>query len=220
MRALILDTETTDTGEDAQPIEIAWLELDDSLEQQGDIFCQRYKPTKPISYGAMGVHHIHDLDLVDCPPPSEFKLPDGVDFLIGHSIDFDWRIIGSPDIPRICTLALARSLWPDIEHTQSALMYYKFGIGARPQLKNAHSAAADVQICEQILHCILEELTDGTMDIDFQKLWEISELARVPTVMPFGKHKGLPVEDVPRDYVAWLLRQPDVDPYLRTALTR
>jgi len=36
--------------------------------------------------------------------------------------------------------------------------------------------------------------------------------------MPFGKHKGTPMADVPRDYKAWLLNQPDVDPYLRKAL--
>ena len=44
-------------------------------------------------------------------------------------------------------------------------------------------------------------------------------MARIPTVMTFGKHKGMVIKDVPRDYVRWLLGQPDVDPYLRQALT-
>ena len=38
--------------------------------------------------------------------------------------------------------------------------------------------------------------------------------------MPFGRHAGEKIADVPTDYVAWLLRQPDVDEYLRTALLR
>jgi exodeoxyribonuclease X len=36
--------------------------------------------------------------------------------------------------------------------------------------------------------------------------------------MPFGKHKGMPIAEVPKDYVRWLLNQPDIDPFLRRAL--
>ena len=36
--------------------------------------------------------------------------------------------------------------------------------------------------------------------------------------MTFGKHKGTPISAIPGDYKAWLLRQPDVDPYLAQAL--
>ncbi len=48
----------------------------------------------------------------------------------------------------------------------------------------------------------------------------ISEDARMPTVMSFGKHKGELIKDIPRDYKRWLLNQPDVDPYLAIALRR
>lgn len=37
-------------------------------------------------------------------------------------------------------------------------------------------------------------------------------------VMPFGKHKGTLVKDLDSGYVAWLLRQDDLDPYLEKAL--
>jgi exodeoxyribonuclease X len=36
--------------------------------------------------------------------------------------------------------------------------------------------------------------------------------------MPFGKHKGEPISEMPVDYRQWLLRQPNVDPYLAQAL--
>lgn len=36
--------------------------------------------------------------------------------------------------------------------------------------------------------------------------------------MPFGKHKGDLISAIPTDYKEWLLRQPDVDPYLAKAL--
>jgi exodeoxyribonuclease X len=49
-------------------------------------------------------------------------------------------------------------------------------------------------------------------------LWLASESARSPSVMPFGKHKGMAMADVPADYKRWLLGQGDIDPYLRKAL--
>lgn len=52
----------------------------------------------------------------------------------------------------------------------------------------------------------------------WQELWAFSETARVPEVMPYGKHKGMPIADVQADYKRWLLCQPDVDPYLQKAL--
>jgi exodeoxyribonuclease X len=49
-------------------------------------------------------------------------------------------------------------------------------------------------------------------------LFSLSEICRIPTHMPFGKHRGMPLDELPRDYVGWLLRQDDVDQYLRKAL--
>jgi exodeoxyribonuclease X len=36
--------------------------------------------------------------------------------------------------------------------------------------------------------------------------------------MPFGKHKGEEITRIPADYRKWLLKQENVDPYLRKAL--
>jgi exodeoxyribonuclease X len=50
------------------------------------------------------------------------------------------------------------------------------------------------------------------------EIWQASEIASVPTVMTFGKHKGTAIKDVPADYKSWLLKQTDIDPYLIKAL--
>lgn len=66
-----------------------------------------------------------DQELVDCPSTGSFILPGHVDYIIGHNVDFDWGVIGKPEVKRNCTLALARKLWPDLDsHNQSALMHY------------------------------------------------------------------------------------------------
>jgi len=214
-KTIIFDTEATGIKEPAL-IEAAWLELE-SIEPflVANPFVQRYNPGKPITLGALATHHIMDEELVDCPPASSFKLPDDVSYIIGHNVDFDWEVIGKPEIKRICTLALARKLWPDLDsHTQGALLYYLERNSAREQLRNAHSALTDVGICATILNHICQRLSVKTVE----NLYTESEKARVPTTMPFGKHKGMLFGDIPSDYKQWLLGQGDIDSYLRKAL--
>jgi len=216
MTAIIFDTETTGT-DDPQIIEAAWLRLDSPasltvIEQ----FEQRYCPSVRISLGALAVHHIYDEDLADCLPHTDFKLPADVQYIIGHNVDYDWKVAGQPDVKRICTLALSRTLYPDADsHSQSAMIYLTDRTNARALLKAAHSAQADVQNCRSLLANLIG--LSGPV-ADWDALWQLSEQARIPKVMTFGKHKGAPIASVPADYKAWLLRQPDVDPYLQAAL--
>lgn len=51
-------------------------------------------------------------------------------------------------------------------------------------------------------------------------LYLASEQARIPTKINFGKHKGSLIQDLPHDYINWLLRQDDLDPYLKKALEK
>jgi exodeoxyribonuclease X len=216
-KSIIFDTEATGIKEPVL-IEAAWLELE-SIEPftVANPFVQRFNPGKPITLGALATHHIMDEELIDCPPASSFRLPDDVGYIIGHNVDFDWEVIGKPEIKRICTLALARKLWPDLDsHTQSALLYFLERSTAREQLRNAHSAITDVGICAVILDHICEQLGVKTVE----DLYAESEKARIPTTMPFGKHKGMLLSDIPSDYKQWLLGQGDIDSYLRNALEK
>jgi len=217
MSALIVDTETTGLADPVRPVEIAWLRLSGPVDLEPlESFSQRYDPDKAIEYGALATHHITAADLVGKPLWDTFRLPKGTEYLIGHNVDFDWRVLGEPPVKRICTLALARSLWPTLDsHTQGALLYHCAPDVAKEALRGAHAADADCWCCRRILAALIRDL--GGIE-SWEALWKISEAARVPTVMAVGKHKGTPIAELPRDYVAWFLRQPDVDPYLRKAL--
>lgn len=215
MKAIIFDTETTGINEPAL-CEAAWLEVDaPGTLLAGQQFTGRFNPGKPIEFGAMAVHHITNEDVADSPDPMEFALPDGVEYIIGHNVDFDWKVIGEPKVKRICTLAFSRKLWPDDSHTLGAMLYRLKGASAKATVQGAHSALADVNICRTILIHILAKIQEPA---DWEELWKQSELARIPEVMAFGKHKGAKIKDIPSDYKGWLLRQPDVDPYLVKAL--
>lgn len=220
MKALIFDTETTGTR-DPRLVEAAWAELGPLPHHiVMDSFYRRYNPGVPIEYGAMATHHITDEDVADCPPANEFRLPGDVAYLIGHHIDFDYRVARAcgpqPEPKRICTLALSRALWPDTDsHGLAAICYLLDRRRAREFCLDAHGAATDVELVRVILGGIMLRVVPQS----WEELWEASERARIPTHLTFGKHKGTAIRDVPRDYCDWLVRQSDLDPYLVQALT-
>lgn len=216
--AYLVDTETT-TKEKGEVIELACLELINQTDT-GNFFCQRYLPQGEIQWGAMAVHHIVMEDLYGMPPAIQAKtdLP-AMQYMVGHNIDFDWKQLGEPNVKRICTLALSRYVWPKLDaHNLSALVYAHSSDKreARDRLRNAHSAEADVRNNHWLLTLLMQEL-----DIDsWDALWHASEEARIPTIMPFGKHRGQPIAAVPRDYVAWYLKQPEKDEYIVQAFRK
>lgn len=226
--AIIFDTETSDKDE-PEIIEAGWIEVGfgspttlpfEGMEDRRDaklraIGSIRLMPSMPIKLGAMATHHIMDEDLSKCEPSSSLVLPPS-DFLIGHNVDFDWKAASSHEVKRICTLAMARELWPEADsHSLSALIYLLDRKNARERLKHAHGALPDCWLCKTVLDSAIA--ITGVQSWD--ELWKFSEAARVPKIMAFGKHKGTAIKDVPSDYKRWLLNQPDVDQYLRKALT-
>ena len=222
MNALILDTETHNLN--GYPIEIAYAPC--SFEQgvlvinQGEVFDEYFSCPEPIALGALATHHILEADIAEKPSFDTFKMPQDVQYLIGHNIDYDIKAIQKcqPDftVKGICTLALCRMVWPDLPHTLSAMYYHVMDDLelARKHLRHAHNAKADIYFTGVILKTLVEQL--GIKDMN--SLFIMSESARIPKYITFGKHKGTAIKDLDSGYVSWLLKQPDLDPYLRKAL--
>lgn len=224
MNAVILDTETNTLQ--GLPIEIAYVPVvlkNSEVSMFADrCFDEYYSVGEAISYAAMAVHHILESDIADKPSYKTFVLPDTVQYIIGHNIDYDIAAIqrcgvDTSNIKAICTLALARKAWPNADaHNISALIYMLMSGNemARQKLRDAHNAKADVLMTGFILKSIVRALGVKTMD----ELYIASEAARIPEIMTFGKHKGVAIRLLPADYKAWLLKQSELDPYLRKAL--
>lgn len=222
MNALILDTETHDLN--GYPIEIAYAPC--SFEQgvlvinQGEVFDEYFSCPEPIALGALATHHILETDIAEKPSFDTFKMPQGVQYLIGHNIDYDIKAIQKcqPDftVKGICTLALCRMVWPELPYTLSAMYYHVMDDLelARKHLRHAHNAKADIYFTGVILKTLVEQL--GIKDMN--SLYIMSETARIPKYITFGKHKGTAIKELDPSYVTWLLRQDDLDPYLRKAL--
>lgn len=217
-RIALLDTETTGL-EPNEVIEFAWVGLDDvTFNRQTNITCNKYNTDLTISFGAAATHHILPCDLVYSPKFSADEIP-VAEYLVGHNIDFDWKALGKPAGKRICTLALSRRIWPTLDsHSLSALFYFIFGMNelSRAVLREAHSAFHDVAIT----HRILQHITKKLEITSIEELYEKSEEARIPTHMPFGKFKGLPISEVDKGWASWYRKQSDTDPYIMIALSR
>lgn len=218
MNLIYLDTETTDI--DGDVIELAW------LADTGESFSQRYAPQRPMALGAILVHGILPEDLLGQPPSSSVAsgLPPCT-YWIGHNIDFDWKVLGSPaTVRRICTLAIARALLPDLDSHKLGALYLHFNGVTRANFDtyqaNAHGAGFDVDLCKELLGNLLE--LGGCLKLleDPEALWRFSEDCRIPTKMTFGKYRGKAINEVDAGYIAWYRKQPDQDPYLLEAFRR
>jgi exodeoxyribonuclease X len=214
-QAIIIDTETH-SKDNLIPIEIAWFN-----PVTNKSFNRRYNPVVPITLGALSVHHILDEELIDCPSPDTFKIPDDVGYFIAHNAKFDYEALGSPaHIKCICTLALARKYLPFLDsHSQSALTYYFFRNEAKEMLKQAHSALADVMNLHKLL-IRMRELEIWPKCKNWHDMYLLSEDAKTPTHWTFGKFKGKPLNVADKGYVDWYLKLPvnETDKYLVKSL--
>lgn len=223
-KSIIMDTETNTLH--GLPVQIAYLPC--SFEQGGfalnvnAVFDQLFSVDQPICYGAMAVHHIVEADLIGKPSYKTFQMPGDTVYVIGHNVQYDLNVLKhcGIDVSKykpICTLALARNLFPAAPaHTISALSYMLSAdqVETRELLKEAHSAKADILLTADILKHLIYALGACSME----ELYLASEAALIPTHLNFGKHRGTAISDVPASYVSWLLGQDELDPYLRKAL--
>lgn len=230
MTTYILDTETTGLIE-PHMTEAAYsiFEINDSKVTVLQVpRTKRFNPLKEISLGSMAISHICDEDVADEQPHTDFKLPSSVEYLVGHNIDFDMSVLKNAGVTHepklICTNAIANFLLPTLEsHKLVSLLYYFHRDIARTQARDAHAAIADIYFTELVLGSLIDLAnSQGHKISDVESLYEFSEMARIPTHMSFGKHKGEAIADLAASsegsgYIKWLLKQDSVDPYLAQA---
>lgn len=229
--ACVIDFEATDATPEAQATEIGYCGVAFSdkgilnpLHMPAAMLC---KPERPISYGAMAITGICPEDVADKPDHTQvvsYYMPVVPAYIIGHNVDYDIQVaknagVDTSQYKAICTLAIARKLYPDIEHSLGALLYRFHYNEARKRANQAHSAAMDVRFCVILLRgfCIEAGIKD------MQSLYEYSEAARIPERMPMGKHKGESINEVAstadgRAYFLWVITDIKDNPYLIQAV--
>lgn len=217
MRFIVGDVETSGLGPEAEVVQIAWAEINENFEVVSKA-SSLINPGVPISASASGVHGITNKDVGNAPTLAQFheqtgnSLMQGDIVLVAHNAPFDQRffkpLIGNL-VGSLCTLKMSRLLYPDAEDHKLQTLRYTLGLGGG----DAHSAAGDVEVCVNLLHRLCIDSDASIFD-----LFERSKKPVAISRMPFGKHKGMLISELPRNYVAWLLGLDNLDDNLRWTL--
>jgi len=88
------------------------------------------------------------------------------------------------------------------------------GLDTHVERPVAHRAANDVTTTSLLLKHLIDCYLGAGYPDEIDGLFEVATLQR----MPFGKHQGKLLSDVPPDYIDWLLSR-DIDDDLRSALS-
>ena len=96
-----------------------------------------------------------------------------------------WKVID--------TLRIARILYPDMKNHKQDTLREKFGL----TLNNNHQANKDVLDLATIFCHMLKG----------RKVGDVYKMSKnyLYKKMPFGKHRGMDIKDVPDDYIKWML---------------
>ncbi|WP_072875129.1 putative quorum-sensing-regulated virulence factor [Alicyclobacillus tolerans] len=220
-RFVVLDTETTGLDPTLHRIvDISLVEV--SRNGIRPLYQTLVNPQQTIPPEASEVHHITDRQVKDKPTWEEVwptvltHIQDAV--LVAHNAKFDRSFLPETHRPWICSYRLARHLWPEAQkHTNQYLRYW---LGLELDADMAHSAAGDTFVTAHVFW--QELLTYRKRMAQSDQVEELIAYAasRIPiTTMPFGKHKGKPLEDVPIDYIQWALKnREDMEDDLYAAL--
>ena len=212
--ALVIDTET-DQGRDPRPIQVATINVASGFE-----WMKYFNSGRSISPIVIRVHGITDDDVAGLErfDLAQFELPK---YLIGHNVRFDWRVIGSPSAKLICTVRLARVAFPEWSgYSQSKCIEQLLGKSEASKMTiAAHDALGDARMCYLLYQACCERLE--VAPTDFAATHAIANKANPVSKMPFGKHKGKLIKDVPINYVKWMLGNiHNMQPSLYSALTK
>lgn len=204
-RPIFYDLETTGVRADQDRIiEIAAFDL---LKNQ--TFNKLVDPGMPIPEESSKIHNITDDMVKDAPSfktiGEEFsQFCDGSCVLIAHNNDaFDKLFLAAeyareeltmPKFIHLDSLKWARKYRPDLPKHSLQFLREIYGI----EKNQAHRALDDVVVLAKVFQYLVDDLP---MDVVMELL---SGAVKPLESMPFGKYQGRPLQDVPKDYIAWL----------------
>ncbi len=205
MQAIYFDTETTGTRPDKDRI----IEIAAYDPVQDRSFVSLIQPGIAIPPDATAIHGITDEMVATAPTFKEVGLKFiefcGADaVLIAHNGDaFDKPFLEQefarnnlflPKWPFIDTLKWSRKYRPDLPRHALQHLREVYRIPAN----QAHRALDDVTTLYKIFSQMIDDLSISTV------LELLSAPQKAGDRMPFGKHQGKPLSEVPKDYVKWL----------------
>lgn len=218
VRVIDVETAGRSLAEDAV-IEIGSVDLDLST---GRIFDPRESLVDPggveITEGARRVHRISDEMLAGAP---DFEMARagfaGAPIYAAQRASFDRSRLKLPG-RWLCTYKLALRAFPQVRaHGLQSLVKYVpldlADVAERLRDSHPHRALFDALCTAVLLRRIATELMPRCADVaDFVARAErVSAEPALLARLRFGRHKHVPLAEVPLDYLEWLVREPEMD---------
>jgi len=222
---IILDTETTGTGDTDRVIQLGYIVLGVNPIEVHNEFnsCD-----VPINFGAMEVHGITP-DLLEgkpsCIETSAYKrlleLNTPENYLIIHNAPFDIKMLEkegfSTQMKVIDTLRVAKHVLPDEEAHRLQYFRYKMELYKEEDAEadklnivvKAHDAIGDVLVLKLLLsklRTIVEAQFPNENSVE--KMVDLTNTPILVKTFRFGKHKGKELAEVAREdagYLRWML---------------
>ncbi|KAB1578729.1 exodeoxyribonuclease X [Serratia marcescens] len=208
----VIDTETTSF--EGGVVEIASVDIVDGVicNPMSDFV----RPLEPIGFEAMAIHHITEEMVADAPPIDDvIGRYLGADVYVAHNAAFDREKLPQITAPWICTMKLARKLWPEEKHGNQYIRY-RFGLNPQvPEGLHAHRALYDCYVTATNLLYM-----NGIARWTVTQMRDITVRPSLLHALRFGKHKGKTFGEVAETepgYLRWLASDSKDEDVLFTA---
>lgn len=191
---------------------------DGSFEvQQMDV--QLLNPGELIPAGASGIHGIYDHHVADKPHwesylAEQFEVVNtsGIKAVLGYnSIGFDNKIAaraGLAEFPQIDVFVATKRMKNAGLLEKANLSAAYEGLTGRKAV-GAHDAMVDICMTLELVKPCMEFAKVGSL-AEFIE-WLSKPVGSKSAVMPFGKHKGVKLCNLPKSYVRWALENMTLD---------
>lgn len=196
----VIDTETC--GLDGGVVEIASVDVIDG--QMVGAMSDLVKPDRPIGYQAMAIHHITEEMVASAPRiATVIGRYHGSPYYVAHNAAFDRRMLPEMHGQWICTLKLARKLYPGLKYSNQHLRQALGLQVTTPAGLHAHRALYDCYVTAALLIRIIADSGWGA-----DEMVAYSSQATLVTQLKFGKYRGETLARIAREdpgYLQWVL---------------
>ncbi len=211
MNLIFLDVETTELGEGARVVQLAYK---DSVTQE--IVNELFRPPVEISCGSMAVHHITNEMVCDKPSFEGSACKEKLisllwdNILVAHNAPFDMGVLGTEGVSAVRFIDTFRVAQHLIESENHKLQYLRYFLKLNVQ-GLAHDALGDVMVMESLFYYLHNLVRGNHPELDengvIAKMEELSVAPVLQKIFPFGKYFGKTFSEVvqmDRAYLRWL----------------